>query len=503
MATVSNTAGSQGLVTGTGAGTSTITATLGAVTGSTVVTVTGASLVSIDITPSTPSVAKGIVVPFTATGTYSDASTFNITTLVTWTSSTVATAVVSNTPGSQGVASTVNAGNDGHHGHVGQRLRYDDADRYRGDARVDRRAADEPEHRQGHDAAVYGDRHLYRHLHPGHHHAGDLGHRPTPASVTISNAVGSEGLATGLNPGTTTISATLNSISASTTLTVTNATLVSIGITPPNPTIARGTDRQFTATGTYTDLQHAGHHQCGDVELVEQHVCDHQQRGRHAKGSRTARTWASVTITASLGTVSGVTNLTVTAATLVSIQLTPPTPSIPKGTTQQFIATGTYTDTTTQDLTELAGWSSSNGGVATVSGAAGSRGLATGNGNGSALISASYSGVAGSTTLTVTAATLVSIAVTPINQTIAAGTTQAVPGHGDLQRLVDAADHHPRDLGDDEQLPSPPSATPVGAEGLATGVAAGEVDVTATMPGAHRRHHAPDRHRAAVGERRR
>jgi hypothetical protein len=110
VATVSTSAGSQGLVTGTGAGTATITAALGTITGSTDVTVTGASLVSISISPTTPSVARGIVVPFTATGTYSDTSTFNITTLVTWTSSTVATAVISNTPGSQGVASTVNAG---------------------------------------------------------------------------------------------------------------------------------------------------------------------------------------------------------------------------------------------------------------------------------------------------------------------------------------------------------------------------------------------------------
>ena len=36
--------------------------------------------------------------------------------------------------------------------------------------------------------------------------------------------------------------------------------------------------------------------------------------------------------------------LTVTAAALVSIAVTPATPSIAKGTTQQFTATGTFSD---------------------------------------------------------------------------------------------------------------------------------------------------------------
>ena len=84
--------------------------------------------------------------------------------------------------------------------------------------------------------------------------------------------------------------------------------------------------------------------------------------------------------------VSGSTDLTVTAATLVSVAVTPVTPSIAKGTTQQFVLTGTYTDSTTQNLTTQATWSSSDGGVALISNASGSKGLATGVAQGTSTI---------------------------------------------------------------------------------------------------------------------
>src|SRR5207245_10104183 len=58
-----------------------------------------------------------------------------------------------------------------------------------------------------------------------------------------------------------------------------------------------------------------------------------------------------------------------TAATLVSIAVTPANPSIAKGTTQPFTATGTYSDASTQNLTNTVTWTSSNGSVATITAA--------------------------------------------------------------------------------------------------------------------------------------
>lgn len=95
-------------------------------------------------------------------------------------------------------------------------------------------------------------------------------------------------------------------------------------------------------------------------------------------------------------------------ATLVSIAVTPTNPSIAKGTTQQFTATGTYSDSTTQHITTSVTWSSSNTGVATISNASGSNGLASAVDVGTTTITATYGSVSGNTTLTVIPATLVS-----------------------------------------------------------------------------------------------
>src|SRR5215469_13446273 len=65
-------------------------------------------------------------------------------------------------------------------------------------------------------------------------------------------------------------------------------------------------------------------------------------------------------------------------ATLESISVTPANPSIAATATQQFTATGNYSDGTIQDLTNTATWTSSNTAVATISNNPGSKGLATG-----------------------------------------------------------------------------------------------------------------------------
>ena len=66
---------------------------------------------------------------------------------------------------------------------------------------------------------------------------------------------------------------------------------------------------------------------------------------------------------------------------LVSIKVTPPSPSIAKGTTQQFTAIGNYADGTTKDLTLSVVWSTTPlvSTVASISSTAPTNGLATSN----------------------------------------------------------------------------------------------------------------------------
>jgi hypothetical protein len=84
------------------------------------------------------------------------------------------------------------------------------------------------------------------------------------------------------------------------------------------------------------------------------------------------------------------------------MSVTPVSASIASGTTQQYTATGTYSDGSTQNLTTATTWSSSNAAAATISNAAGSNGLATGVAAGSTTIRATSGTVSGATSLTVT-----------------------------------------------------------------------------------------------------
>ena len=79
---------------------------------------------------------------------------------------------------------------------------------------------------------------------------------------------------------------------------------------------------------------------------------------------------------------------TVTSATLVSIAITPTNSIIVKDTHLQFVATGTFSDNTTQDLTTSVTWSSSDEAVAVINNSAGSNGLATTAATGSTTITA-------------------------------------------------------------------------------------------------------------------
>jgi len=308
VATISNAVSTIGLASAVGGGSSTITATLGGVSGSTTLTVTAATLVSIAVTPANPSIAKGLPEQFTATGTYSNNSTQDLTSTVTWTSSNPSIAAFSTT----------------------------------------------------------------------------------------------SGVATTLAPGSATITASMGSVSGTTTLTVTAAAVVSIAVAPTTPSIANGTQQQFTATGTYTDTTTQLITTMATWSSSAPAVASVGAATGLAKGLSVG----STTITATLNGVSGSTTLTVTAATLVSIAVTPASPVILNGSSGQLTATGTYTDATTQDLTATATWASATTTIATISNAAGSSGLATGKSLGTSSITAAVgtSVVSPAVTLTVKAA---------------------------------------------------------------------------------------------------
>ena len=482
VATVSNSPGSKGLADAIAPTMTSIIASLDGLTGSTHFGVTNATLVSIAVSPMTSTMAKGFTRPFVAIGTYSDASTQELTTQVTWASSNTAAATISNSPGSQGVASGVNAGSTS----ISATLTpVSGATNLVVTAATLNSIAVTPTNptiakgttAEFNATGIYSDTTTQ-----------DLSTQVTWASgddtvATISNAVDRKGIATAVNTGQTLISATFGGITGTTNLSVSSARLNAITVVPTHPTIAKGTTRQFTATGTYSDST--------TQDLTSQVTWSSSNtsvatisNAIDSGGLATAQGTGTTTIGAGLASVSGSTTLTVTAATLSSIAVNPTNPTIAKGTTRQFSATGTYSDNSTQDLTTIVAWSSDTPAVATISNVSGSEGLASGVGAGSAAIAASFSGITGSTRLTVTAATLSSIAVTPTNPSISQGITKQFAAVGTY------SDTSTQDLTNQVTWSSANMSVAtvsnsVGSQGLATAVGVGTSTITATLSSVH------------------
>jgi alpha-tubulin suppressor-like RCC1 family protein/6-phosphogluconolactonase (cycloisomerase 2 family) len=108
-------------------------------------------------------------------------------------------------------------------------------------------------------------------------------------------------------------------------------------------------------------------------------------------------------------------------AMLSSIAITPLSATITAGKTQQYAATGTYSDGYTQNITNSVTWTSSDATIAAINAA----GLATGlKAGGPVSIQAKLGSVSSNNaSLTVTAAALVSIAITPVSSSVAVGST--------------------------------------------------------------------------------
>lgn len=241
----------------------------------------------------------------------------------------------------------------------------------------------------------------------------------TSSDVNIATVSGS-GLATaGTTTGAATVSADFSGITG--TASLTTSAVATISTSPTMTSIANGTSKQFTASGTLVD---GAVHDLTTWATWTSSVPGVAMVSNTAgsKGLVTSLATGTTLITASFDSVvsSPASTLIVTQATLVSLATAPSSTSIVLGTAQQFTSTGTFTDGTTQDITSSATWTSSNPTVAVISNATGSRGIATSQAVGTATISSSLSGItSNNATLTITPAELVSIDVTPHTASVA------------------------------------------------------------------------------------
>lgn len=383
-----------GLATAVSTGNATVTATLSGVRATASLTVAAAAapaptLVSITVLPPTANLAVGASQSFTATGNYSDGSTQNIAASVTWTSSSTAVATIS----SAGVATAVGAGTatmtateGGLTGTAGLTVMAAAAPTLMSVLVTPATASISAGSTQQFTATgTYSD--------------GSTANVTSQASwksaASSVATVNGSGLATAVGAGSSAISASVNGISGSATLSVTAAVPASISITPASPSFSAGSTQQFTATATYAN---------GTTANVTSQVNWASSNAAvvtvNATGLATGVSSGSASITAAEDGVTGTTVLTVTAKVPSSIAVTPNPASFSVGATQQFTATASYSDGSTANVTSSVTWITANTSVATIN----SSGLATGVAAGTSTASATLGSVSGQAAVSVTTA---------------------------------------------------------------------------------------------------
>lgn len=248
-----------GRVKGLAPGTATLTATLGEISATYDLEITSATITTLTIDPTVPTVHKGLTIQLKANGTFSDATSQDLTFDAAWSSS---------------------------------------------------------------DDLV----------------------------ATVSDAFTSKGLAKGIDQGSAIISADFNGTWDSVTLDVTAPALQSITLAPANPSILSLLNTTFKATGNYSDGS------TSDITSLVAWTSSQSSIATIAAGEASTLKSGSTVIGAALDGVSTSTSLKVTGGDLSGITLTLANPTMALGTSQRIIATGSFSNGTTRDITGQATW---------------------------------------------------------------------------------------------------------------------------------------------------
>jgi len=233
-------------------------------------------------------------------------------------------------------------------------------------------------------------------------------------SSSNSNAatVSRTGLVSGVTAGSATITATSEGKSGTAAVTVTNAPVASVTVTPSSATVSVGQTAQLTAT-----LKDAS----GNVlsgRAVTWSSSDTTIARVSGSGVVTAVATGSATITATSEGQSGTSSVSVTPVSVASVAVTPASASVPVGQTVQL--TATLKDANGNTLSgRVVTWASSNSGIASVS----ASGLATAKAAGTATITATSEGKSGTSTVTVTSVPVASVTVNPGSANLLVGQT--------------------------------------------------------------------------------
>lgn len=431
---------------------------------------TTVTLSSITVTPETQMLVRGETLRFTASGTYSDGTTKDLTFDASWSSSDPLVASVSVTGEVAALSAgttTLRASKDDKAGTatltvlsvplVSVAIEPDNATLIVGET-VSFTATGTLEDNTTIDLTATG--------------------QWTSTATTVASVSG--GVVTALSAGTARISvlASGTELSASAMVTVNIPAPTALVVEPDSVQLPKGLTRQFTATAVFENGP--------SVDVTSQVSWSSTNPGVASVDSMGLATSivegiTSITATHPSGRSASAT-LVVEAARVSRIQITPNSANIGRGDVQSFRAQATYTDGTTRDLTNAATWSSSDPAVASPHPT--QRATFVGGSAGTATISAvdplhgaSSSDTGDSAVINVSPAFVESIAILPMAQTLALGRTHQ------LAAIAVLSDNTSADISTTAiWSSSAPAVASVDATGFVTSLSVGTTVISATDP---------------------
>jgi uncharacterized protein YjdB len=272
-----------------------------------------------------------------------------------------------------------------------------------------------------------------------------------------------------VGPGTAIITVAIGEIEQTATLVVTPSPIKTLKINAPR-TLEVGKSQSFTVTGkmannTVYDL----------TSGVSWHSSNQTIASVDDAGFVAALAPGIVTISAVSGEIQSLVQLTIPTPTLTAIEILPAFSSVAAGLVRQFVAKGLFSNDTTQIVTSLVTWTSSNSSVIAID----AEGLATAVAKGvkipqPVMIRASSGKVSQTAALTVTAPTVVKTKLIPEISSVAAGrsqqfTSEQILSDGVTRPLIAGVSWSSSD----------PSLVIINKDGLAKVLAPGPVTITA------------------------
>jgi uncharacterized protein YjdB len=291
-----------------------------------------------------------------------------------------------------------------------------------------------------------------------------------PSAVTVGAGTG---MLTGMSTGNCMITATdtATSVTANVTVNVLNP-LVLISIAPSPLSVNHQATANLAATGTFANSSTSNVTTSVNWTSANSSIASVGL----STGIVTGVAPGSTVITATDPTtnVTKTVNVTVNVV-LSSLTVTPSSPSVVQGLTTPLVATANFSDSTSSTVTSTAAWSSATTSKATVSVAGVVTGVAAGTSVITASITINGTTKQGSVTVTVTAPVLTQITISPSPSTVNAAATVQFSAIGTYNNNTNGA------LTTGLVWTSSVTAkATINGAGLATGVAAGTTNITAT-----------------------